>query len=96
MQRDPPPPDDGEDLDDEQGTRADAAKWAERIRNADPRLRPKATPPRWRDPRDVAAEQAAESRAARAEAEAQAGAEEAEPGDMGMDGGEESGTDPEA
>ena len=90
MQRDPPPPDDGEDLDDEQGTRADAAKWAERIRKADPRLRPKAIPPRWRDPRDVAAEQAAESRAAREEA-----AEEAEPGDMGMDGGEESGTDPE-
>jgi hypothetical protein len=77
VQRDPPPPpDDGEDLDDEQGARADAGKWADRIRKADPRLRSKATPPRWRNPRDLAAEQAAESRAARAAAEAQAAAAE--------------------
>jgi hypothetical protein len=75
VQRDPPPPDDAEDLDDEQGDRADATTWAEHIRKADPRLRPKATPSRWRDPRDLAAEQAAESRTARAEAQAAAEAE---------------------
>ena len=82
MRRDPPPPDDGEDLDDAQA-RATPRTWAARIRKADPRLRSGATPPRWRDPRDVAAEQAAESRAARAEAEA---AETAEPGDIRADG----------
>ena len=90
MQRDHPPPDDGEDLDDAQGTRADAATWAERIRKADPRLRPKAAPPRWRDPRDVAAEQAAESRAARAQAEAAA-----ELGGQDDDHGEDSEVPPE-
>jgi hypothetical protein len=80
VQRDSPPPDDDEDLDAEHGDRADATTWAERIRRADPRLRPRATPPRWRDPRDLAAEQSAESRAARAEAEAAA-----EPGEAGQE-----------
>jgi hypothetical protein len=87
VQHDRPPPDDAEDQDDEQGARADAAKWAARIRKADPRLRPRTTPPHWRDPRDVAAEHAAESRAARAEAEAQGAEGEAAAEDEPPHGG---------
>jgi hypothetical protein len=50
------------------GQPADAVAWAAAIREADPRLRarPGTAQGRWRDPADIARDQVAESKAARA------------------------------